>query len=77
LQHGVILTPHEGRSRCMTNAVFRATTEVYPDSKVVTPEQCNRAQAAAATAGLDYILATYGDDKYGIDNIWVAKAFTS
>jgi len=57
VQHGTILTPPAGRSRCLTNATFRATTEVYPDSKAVTPEQCNRAQVAAATAGLDFIVA--------------------
>ncbi len=74
MQDGIILTPPEGRSRCLTNATFRcwlfchhfhhhhhhhesnrhhishaacntrlrATTEVYPDSPVVTAEQCNR-----------------------------------
>lgn len=54
---GIILTPDAGRSRSLTTATFRATTEVYPDSKGVTGEQCNLAQAAAATAGLDFILA--------------------
>ena len=59
VQDGVILTPHAGRSRCVTNAVFCATTEVYPDSQGVTAEQCNRAQVAAATAGLDFIVANH------------------
>ena len=33
--------------------------EVYPDSKAtpVTPAQCNAAQVAAITAGLDYVIA--------------------
>jgi hypothetical protein len=57
VQDGIILTPHAGRSRCITNATFRATTEVYPDSMGVTAEQCNRAQVAAVTAGLDFIAA--------------------
>ena len=57
VQDGIILTPAAGRSRSLTNAKFRATTEVYPDSVGVTAEQCNRAQVAAATAGLDFLLA--------------------
>ena len=60
VQDGIILTPHAGRSRCITNAKFRATTEVYPDSAGVTAEQCNRAQLAAVTAGLDFIAAHQG-----------------
>lgn len=60
VQDGVILTPSAGRSRCITNAKFRATTEVYPDSEGVTAEQCNRAQLAAVTAGLDFIAAHQG-----------------
>ena len=61
-QDGIILTPHAGRSRCLTNAAFCATTEVYPDSPGgrVTPEQCNRAQMAAAMAGLDFLIAAKG-----------------
>ena len=57
VQHGIILTPHAGRSRCITNATFRATTEVYPDSEGVTAEQCNRAQLAAVVSGLDFLVA--------------------
>ena len=58
VQAGIILTPSAGRSRCVTNATFRATTEVYPDSKshAVTKDECNRAQVAAATAGLDFVI---------------------
>lgn len=58
VQPGIILTPHADRSRCVTNATFRATTEVYPDSKshAVTEDVCNRAQVAAATAALDFIV---------------------
>ena len=60
VEPGIILTPSAGRSRCLTNARFCATTEVYPDSKshAVTEEESNRAQRAAATAGLDFIIAT-------------------
>jgi hypothetical protein len=41
----------------ITNARFRTTTEVYPDSPRATPEQCNAAQVAAACTALDYALA--------------------
>lgn len=47
-----------GKGKGVTNARFATTTEVYPDSKAtaVTGEQCNRAQVAAITSGLDYII---------------------
>ncbi|MBS0514003.1 MAG: M14 family metallocarboxypeptidase [Proteobacteria bacterium] len=41
----------------ITNARYKTTTEVYPDSPRVTPEQCNDAQVAAVCAALDYALA--------------------
>jgi hypothetical protein len=41
----------------MTAARYRTTTEVYPDSPRATPEQCNRAQTAAACAAIDFALA--------------------
>jgi hypothetical protein len=41
----------------MTEAKFRTTTEVYPDSPRATPEQCNAAQVAAVRAAFDYALA--------------------
>ncbi|MGH8153670.1 MAG: M14 family metallopeptidase [Rhodanobacteraceae bacterium] len=41
----------------MTAARWRTTTEVYPDSRRATPEQCNAAQAAAACAAMDFALA--------------------
>lgn len=44
----------------MTPAKFVTTTEVYPDSPGVTPEQCNLAQVAAVCGGLDYV----------IDHLW-------
>lgn len=39
-----------------SNAEYSTTTEVYPDSPKVTPEICNRAQVAAITGGLDFIM---------------------
>jgi hypothetical protein len=41
----------------ITDARYRTTTEVYPDSPRATPAQCNEAQAAAACAAIDYALA--------------------
>lgn len=41
----------------ITNARYRTTTEVYPDSPRATPEQCIAAQVAAVRAALDYALA--------------------
>jgi hypothetical protein len=46
-----------GLCACITNAPYKTTTEVYPDSPRATPEQCNAAQAAAVRAALDYALA--------------------
>lgn len=40
-----------------TNAPYKTTTEVYPDSPRATPEQCNAAQVAAVRAAIDYALA--------------------
>ena len=41
----------------VTDARYRTTTEVYPDSPRATPEQCNDAQATAVRAAIDYALA--------------------
>lgn len=41
----------------ITDAPYRTTTEVYPDSPRATPEQCNAAQVAAVCGALDYALA--------------------
>ncbi|QSP94683.1 M14 family metallocarboxypeptidase [Marinobacter salinisoli] len=56
---GVIEYPIEQLGLCasVTNAPYRTTTEVYPDSPRATPEQCNAAQAAAVCAAIDYALA--------------------
>lgn len=57
-QEGVINYPVKSLSLCngMTNCQYGTTTEVYPDSPLVTDDECNRAQVAAITGGLDYIL---------------------
>ncbi|MFT3791786.1 MAG: M14 family metallocarboxypeptidase [Rudaea sp.] len=41
----------------ITDAPYKTTTEVYPDSPRTTPGQCNAAQVAAVCAALDYALA--------------------
>ncbi|MCC8361642.1 M14 family metallocarboxypeptidase [Lysobacter sp. A6] len=57
--HGVINYPVRGLGLCagITNARYRTTTEVYPDSPRATPQQCNDAQVAAVRAAIDYALA--------------------
>jgi hypothetical protein len=40
----------------ITDAPYKTTTEVYPDSPRATPEQCNAAQVAAVCAAIDYAL---------------------
>ena len=59
---GVIAYPLTQWGLCagITSAPYRTTTEVYPDSPRVTPEQCNAAQAAAVCAAIDYGLAHRG-----------------
>ncbi|MFD0324615.1 M14 family metallopeptidase [Lysobacter gummosus] len=56
---GVINYPVRSLGLCVgiTNARYRTTTEVYPDSPRATPEQCNAAQAAAVCAAIDFALA--------------------
>lgn len=56
---GVIEYPLVAWGLCagITAARYRTTTEVYPDSPRATAEQCNAAQAAAACAAIDYVLA--------------------
>ena len=40
-----------------TRCDYATTTEVYPDSPKVTNEECNLAQIAAVTGGLDYLIS--------------------
>lgn len=56
---GVIEYPLTALGLCagMTNARYKTTTEVYPNSPRATPEQCNAAQVAAVCAAIDYALA--------------------
>ena len=56
---GVILYDYAQLGLCagVTRARYTTTTEVYPDSPRATAEQCNRAQAAAVCAAIDFALA--------------------
>lgn len=55
---GVIEYPLAKLALCpsITNARFKTTTEVYPDSPRATPEICIRAQVTAVRAALDFAL---------------------
>ncbi|MBX3460046.1 MAG: M14 family metallocarboxypeptidase [Planctomycetes bacterium] len=41
----------------ITDAKYRTTTEVYPDSPRTNPAECNTAQAVAVCAAIDFALA--------------------
>lgn len=55
---GVIRYPLRQLGLCagMTDASYRTTTEVYPDSPRATPEQCNAAQVAAVCAAIEFVV---------------------
>ncbi|WP_099033777.1 M14 family metallopeptidase [Lacimicrobium alkaliphilum] len=57
-RRGLIYYPTKEYGLCIgfTDARYKTTTEVYPDSPRATPQQCNEAQIAAVTGALDYIL---------------------
>jgi hypothetical protein len=56
---GVINYPLKKLGLCagISDASYKTTTEVYPDSARATPEQCNGAQVAAVWAAIDFALA--------------------
>lgn len=56
---GVIQYPLKQLGLCagITDATYKTTTEVYPDSPRANPEQCIAAQVAAVCAAIDYALA--------------------
>jgi hypothetical protein len=57
---GVIRYPLRELGLCagVTDAAFRTTTEVYPDSPKTDAEQCIVAQVAAVRAAIDFVLKT-------------------
>lgn len=58
-QRGVINYPCVELGLCagFSHATYCTTTEVYPDSKTATPEDCIKAQIAAIEGGLAYVKA--------------------
>lgn len=56
---GVIRYPLKSLGLCagLTDAPYRTTTEVYPDSPRTNPQECIEAQVAAVRAALDFVLA--------------------
>lgn len=56
---GIIYYAAKELGLCMgfTEAEYVTTTEVYPDSPLVDNENCNLAQVAVITGGLDFILS--------------------
>ena len=56
---GVIRYPLRELGLCagITDAPYKTTTEVYPDSPKATAEQCNEAQVVAVRAAIDFALA--------------------
>ena len=56
---GVIRYPLRQLGLCagMTDAPYKTTTEVYPDSPRATSEGCIEAQVVAARAAIDFALA--------------------
>ncbi len=58
IAHGVIEYPLTKLALCasITNARFKTTTEVYPDSPRATPAICTHAQVTAVRAALDFAL---------------------
>lgn len=61
IAHGIIEYPFAQLALCpsITNALFKTTTEVYPDSPRATPDICIRAQVTAARAALDFALENW------------------
>ncbi len=57
-QEGVVQFAQASSGLCgaMTGARFVTTTEVYPDSPLATPAQCNEAQVAAVNAAIAFVL---------------------
>jgi len=55
---GVIEYPLRQLGLCagITGARYTTTTEVYPDSRRATAEQCNAAQVAAVCAAIEFVL---------------------
>ena len=64
-QEGCIAYPATELGLCIssTNALYKTTTEVYPDSDCSSAEQCILAQVAAIQGGLDFVLSLEEQEK--------------
>jgi len=62
VQPGVINYPCRSLGLCagLTNATYKTTTEVYPDSPKSNDENCNLAQHQAICAALDFLIKEKG-----------------
>jgi hypothetical protein len=60
LAQGVIEYPMTQYGMCpsISGATYVTTTEVYPDSPRVSPQQCDEAQVVAVCAALDFVLGS-------------------
>ena len=58
-QFGVINYDKKSLNLCggFTDAIYVSTTEVYPDSPNATPQVCVKAQVAAISGAINYVLA--------------------
>lgn len=63
---GVIEYPVKQLGLCagITSAIYKTTTEVYPDSPRASAEQCNAAQAAAVCAAIEFALEAGGEGSW-------------
>ena len=55
-QDGVVHANIPGVCMFLTDAPYSTTTEMYPDSKGVTDDECNRAQLAVIVSALDFVM---------------------
>jgi hypothetical protein len=65
---GVIQYPLRQLGLCagITDAPYKTTTEVYPDSPRASAAKCNAAQVAAVCAAIDFALETSGPTRTGV-----------
>jgi hypothetical protein len=68
---GVITYPLKRLGLCasITDAPFKTTTEVYPDSPLATPDVCNTAQVAAVRAAIEFALTEHARDVLSLHRI--------
>lgn len=55
--HGILICEAVGDCASFTSAKYSVTTEVYPDSRRTSAEECVTAQVRAVTSSLDFVLS--------------------